>query len=477
MGRSPIKGTVTRTQRYLLKCHECLVKQYWITQEGRKGTMKKSNFVIDYTSVEGKYYLFHTRYGSVVSVDEEKEERLKEVLANPDTYIEFPCGKILQKFGFFLPDEIDEYQQIVGRQLLKQFCENNYLELTLMPTEQCNFRCVYCYENFQKPAMSEFIQDAIVRFVRQHLANRKGLVVSYFGGEPLVAMDVIRSLSQRLMSLCREMKKPYIASMTTNGYLLNLETFEELQKLKVNHFQITVDGDRETHNRQRVLRGGQPTYDQILDNLNDIRLHARSRLWSITLRTNVTKTVIQHKEAFQREILNPFGGDRRFSVMLRKMWTNSTQEADSILCTDEEFNTFVEECEVDQESLYQEYTFAHDLNFICYAANPNSLVFGADGMVYKCTLALYDAINQVGQISEKGAVEFNEERLFYWIAPRAGKAEECTYCPNCGACASRCCPLKQEQHPCESRNMEMLRPYIPKFYLIAKQAADLTEEL
>ncbi len=439
--------------------------------------MKKSSFVIDYASAEGKYYLFHTRYGSVVSVDAGKKERLRAVLANPDSYVTLPGMKTLQELGFMLPDEIDEYQQIVGRQIWKQLCKNNYLELTLMPTEECNFRCIYCYENFQKPAMSEFTQDAVVRFARQYLTNRKGLVVSWFGGEPLVAMDVVRSLSQRLIALCQEMKKPYSASMTTNGYLLSLETFEELQGLRVNHFQITIDGSRETHDKQRVLRGGQPTYNRILDNLNDIRLHARSRLWSITLRTNVTKRVIRHKEDFQREILIPFGGDRRFSVMLRQMWTNSTEEADAILCTNEEFNTFMEECEIDQESLYQEYNFAYDLNFICYASNPNSFVFGADGTVYKCTLALYDTINQVGRINEKGTVEFDEERLFYWIAPRAGNVNECRDCPNGGACASRCCPLKQDKHPCESRNMEMLRPYIPKFYQIAKQAADLTTEL
>lgn len=170
--------------------------------------MKKSSFVIDYTSAEGKYYLFHTRHGSVISVDGEKKDHLQEILAAPEAYASLPGMKTLREFGFVIPDEMDEYQQIVGRQIWKQLCENNYLELTLMPTEQCNFRCVYCYENFQKPAMSAFTQDAVVRFARQHLANRKGLVVSWFGGEPLVAMDVVRSLSQRLMALCREMKKP-----------------------------------------------------------------------------------------------------------------------------------------------------------------------------------------------------------------------------------------------------------------------------
>ena len=112
--------------------------------------MKKSNFVIDYTSTQGKYYLFHTRHGSVISVDEGKKERLRQILAAPDSYAQLPGMQTLRDFGFVVSNEINEYQQIVGRQIWTQLCEKNYLDLTLMPTEQCNFRCVYCYENFQK---------------------------------------------------------------------------------------------------------------------------------------------------------------------------------------------------------------------------------------------------------------------------------------------------------------------------------------
>ena len=34
--------------------------------------------------------------------------------------------------------------------------------------------------------------------------------------------------------------------------------------------KITLDGDRDTHNRMRPLRGGQPTFDRIVDNIRAV---------------------------------------------------------------------------------------------------------------------------------------------------------------------------------------------------------------
>lgn len=438
--------------------------------------MKKSNYIIDYNSAKGKYYLFHTRYGSIVSVDSNKKTQLLQILQEPDLYNQIKGYETLCKFGFLIPSETNEFQNVYGRQILKNYCRNNYLELTIMPTEQCNFRCVYCYENFEKTIMSEFVQEAIIRFVKRELANHKGLSVGWFGGEPLLAMAVIERLSEQFIEICRQLKKPYISSMTTNGYLLNEEVFERLQKLHVNHFQITIDGDRKTHDNQRVLRGGAPTYEQIMSNLNDIQCNAKGKLWSISLRTNVTKNTIQNVDTFKKEIIAPFNADSRFYIMLRKMWTNDTSEADSLLCTDEEFESFLEQCEIGKDSLYQDYQFAHDLNFICYAANPNSLIFGSDGTIYKCTVALYDDINQIGRIQKDGNIFIDEEKMCYWIAPRAGKTEDCLTCANYAACVSRCCPYKQDR-PCEMQTLEMLKYYIPQFYYLSNQSADLSADI
>ena len=38
----------------------------------------------------------------------------------------------------------------------------------------------------------------------------------------------------------------------------------------LNGIKITLDGDRDTHNRMRPLRGGQGTFDRIIENIRKV---------------------------------------------------------------------------------------------------------------------------------------------------------------------------------------------------------------
>ena len=46
-------------------------------------------------------------------------------------------------------------------------------------------------------------------------------MISWFGGEPLLEMEVIDYVSQKVMEICRKAHKPYTAAVTSNGYLLS----------------------------------------------------------------------------------------------------------------------------------------------------------------------------------------------------------------------------------------------------------------
>ncbi len=435
--------------------------------------MKKSIYLVDYESKDGKYYMMNTESGNIVATDAVKKAQLQKILDDPNGHQgSVACSK-LTDIGFIVPDNVNEYQIVTGKRLLRNFCKNNYLELTIMPTEQCNFRCVYCYEDFVKPKMNEETIDSIIRYVKKNISNRKGLIVSWFGGEPLLAMDVIEKLSDAFIRICRENRKIYSASITTNAFLLNLDVFKKLRKLRINHFQITIDGNKMIHDKQRVLVGGGGTFDRIINNIKNICEHEKSNLWTISLRTNVTNSTVRNMEQFKNEIIDSFNDDPRVYIMLRKMWTNNTDDADALVCSEQDFESFVSQCEISETSLYQEYIFSHDMNFMCYASNPNSYVIGSDGKVYKCTYALYDDINQVGQLEKTGELYLNEEKLSFWIAPRATNKAECMVCANYAACVSNGCPYRQNE-PCHGKTLDILKCYIPQFFKLAENAEDLS---
>ena len=112
-------------------------------------------------------------------------------------------------------------------------------ELILLPTEQCNFRCIYCYEDFSIGRMKPEIISGIKALLEKRCQNLNYLNLSWFGGEPLVAKDIVLDISEYAMSLSSKYTHlHYSGSMTTNAYLLNLNTASALANVGVRHYQI-----------------------------------------------------------------------------------------------------------------------------------------------------------------------------------------------------------------------------------------------
>ncbi|TOB11935.1 radical SAM protein, partial [Vibrio parahaemolyticus] len=64
------------------------------------------------------------------------------------------------------------------------------LQLIIFPTEKCNFRCTYCYEKFEVGRMSNELIQGIKKFLEVRIPELDRLVISWFGGEPLLAKEV-----------------------------------------------------------------------------------------------------------------------------------------------------------------------------------------------------------------------------------------------------------------------------------------------
>ena len=151
------------------------------------------------------------------------------------------------------------------------------VSLTICPTMGCNFDCPYCFEDHFAGKMSADVQDDVVALAGRMMdaSGAKSLSVTWFGGEPLLACDVIESLSRRFMTLAEERGGEFSASIVTNGYLLTQEVADLLDRCKVASAQITIDGLGATHDATRHLAGGGPTFDRITANLRELKLPFR----------------------------------------------------------------------------------------------------------------------------------------------------------------------------------------------------------
>ena len=164
--------------------------------------------------------------------------------------------------------------------------------ITICPTLACNFECPYCFATHRADKMSATIQDDVVELAGRMLdaSLAKKLEITWFGGEPLMATDVIESLSPRLMQVAEERGCDYHARIFTNGNLLTEDVVDLLLRCRVTNVHIPLDGIGATNDATRRLVGGGPTYDRIIENLGLLKPPIKTLIRANTHDGNVGQT-------------------------------------------------------------------------------------------------------------------------------------------------------------------------------------------
>jgi uncharacterized protein len=152
------------------------------------------------------------------------------------------------------------------------------LNLTILTTLQCNFACDYCFQgdhgDYNKfadkmsPEMAGKVGDWLDRELER--VRPEKLVLTFFGGEPLLNLPVMYTIAERAWKATQARGVEMFINIITNGLLLSEEVVDRLAPLGLNGIKITLDGDHDTHNRMRPLRGGQGTFDRIVENIRKV---------------------------------------------------------------------------------------------------------------------------------------------------------------------------------------------------------------
>lgn len=242
----------------------------------------------------------------------------------------------------------------------------DWLELTFILTDECNFRCDYCYETKTNKRMTIEIADRLIDslFPIDNKNFYKGFFLqpqevpyiniirfNFFGGECLLEIDLINHIIKHFEDKCDEYikkskgtlyekmysdwKNEYEMLLQTNGWLLRTKKVVEFLDKYENKFVrvgtptenrklrtfITIDGCKEFHDRHRKLRDtGEGTWDVVHDNI----------LWYIDRYKHEpeTKGTITHEtlpylhKSFQEYIKMGFHWPRATLVEKRNEWTD-----------------------------------------------------------------------------------------------------------------------------------------------------------
>lgn len=183
----------------------------------------------------------------------------------------------LAEHGFIVPDRATEQQKLETFFHDVRHSEDQ-LRVTVLTTLQCNFACDYCYQgdrdDYNKFASKMSLETArtLARWIEQRLeeVGPKKFHLTLFGGEPLLNLPVAYYLAERCHAICQERGIAQSLSIITNGLLLTPEIVDRLTPYGLFGVKITLDGDRDTHNRMRPLRGRQGTFDKIIENIRRV---------------------------------------------------------------------------------------------------------------------------------------------------------------------------------------------------------------
>ena len=282
--------------------------------------------------------------------------------------------------------------------MLRSRYNSTSLGLTIAATADCNFRCVYCYEknSIKTSKMTLENQNAIIEFVKKQIKVLSHLHISWYGGEPLLAFDIIEYLSPQLIQLCKENDVTYVASIVTNGYLLTPDKARALKKYKVGNIQVTLDGSEEIHDRRRPLAGGQGTFKQIISNLKD----CVDFFDTVNIRINTDKTNVSSISQV-KEILYK-NGILKDNVGIYLGYVedhNDAYELEKCLHIDQFCDVnlkFVRDNHFNIMMLYPKLTS----NYCCADCN-NAFIIDSEGYLYKCWNDVGVKERNVGHIVEK----------------------------------------------------------------------------
>jgi len=436
------------------------------TNENTK-MLKESRYNLFFRASDNTPLMYNTFSEKFAIITSEMElEAIKEILDAPNRDWEDELHKGLKetliKGKYIINDDIDEFNIIkmkhhFGRYNLKS------LSLIICPTNNCNFSCNYCYEKLTPKNMDMEIENKILTFTENNIKSigLKYLSVIWFGGEPLLNLASLDRLSSKFIEMSDKNNISYNSRIVTNGYLLSKETSMKLKDLRISHFQITIDGDREAHNKRKYLHNGSGTYDKVLSNIESLTdVYEKEQ---ITLRINTDK---ENRDSILRLLDDLEAKGLKDKLKLNLASVDVIIGKDKYIknhsMSDDEWNIYLTKMYhilTDRGFTVWLPTFKakEGASSFCGADYFNEFIIDAYGKLYKCTSSVGNHDEAVGDLNnlENGyLMHLNSRSSCMNYDPfLEEKCKDCKYLPVCnGGCPykasiigeSYCGSLKQD---------------------------------
>ena len=295
--------------------------------------------------------------------------------------------------------------------------------------------------------------NRLISFIKSYQDVRH-LSIAWYGGEPLLAFEVICDLMEKIDDLDLVFEG---SGLITNGYLLDSEKISRLNNLKITSVQITLDGPEEVHDKRRFLSGGGPTFRRIMENVDNLMNSSYEGV--CTIRVNIDKHNLDQFIVLRSALLERFRG-KKLSVYAGQVNTGFGHSYDGTCNLDmlawKDFN-------LDMRRRIGQPTGAFypggNMDSICIATTHYGFVVGPEGELYKCWEDAGNKAMVTGSIFRDNPVANPELQALYSNGIDAYSDPECLKCDVLPICGGGCANKRLRAKQFGEKGLEFCSPY------------------
>ena len=197
-------------------------------------------------------YLKAKEEGADIDITYITDEQIKEILSDVDA---------LKEQGLLFKDEVASYPMK----------SNEVKALCIHICHDCNMRCRYCFADegayhSARERMSFETAKAAVDFLIANSGKRKVLEMDFFGGEPLMNLDVIKQTVAYAKEEGAKVGKKFLFTTTTNCLLLDEPTIQFFNE-EMENVVLSLDGRPEVNDAIRKTVNGKGSYEFIIEKI------------------------------------------------------------------------------------------------------------------------------------------------------------------------------------------------------------------
>ena len=212
-------------------------------------------------------YIYDTGSGSLHSCD----DKTADYLAHEEGQ-DVDISYLTQEDIASIKSEVEELKEqgLLYKEEVKTYPvkSNDVKALCIHICHDCNLRCRYCFADegayhSAREFMSEETAKKAIDFLIQNSGNRRILEADFFGGEPLMCLNVIKNVVAYAREQGQKYGKKFLFTTTTNALLLDDDAIDFFNR-EMENVVLSIDGRKQVHDAIRKTINGKGSFDLVL---------------------------------------------------------------------------------------------------------------------------------------------------------------------------------------------------------------------